>query len=160
MKTLFIALRSLVYMAGFVLLWGWIALGVRSFDRSLGVSLPAWAAILGIIFMVAGGILALICAGVFIARGRGTPAPFDAPREFVALGPYKYVRNPMYIGAWIVLIGFGLYQQSVSILLFCLVWPVLVHLFVVYFEEPNLENQFGATYQNYCKAVPRWIPRW
>lgn len=159
MKTLFITLRALVYMTGFVLFWGWIALSVREFDRSFGASLPAWTETLGIIFMPVGGILALACAGVFIARGRGTPAPFDAPKEFVAVGPYKYARNPMYVGALVLLIGFGLYLHSISILLLCVVLFLLVNLFVVFFEEPNLSGKFGATYEAYCKAVPRWIPK-
>lgn len=160
MKTLFIALKALVYMTGFVLFWGWIALSVREFDRSFGAPLPAWTETLGIIFMPVGGILALTCAGVFIARGRGTPAPFDAPREFVAVGPYKSVRNPMYVGGLVLLIGFGLYLHSISILLLSAVVFLLVDLFVVYFEEPHLSRRFGATYEAYCKAVPRWIPKW
>ena len=159
MRTVFIAVRALTYMTGFVLFWGWVALRVRAYDRSLGTLLPAWTQTLGIVLMVAGGIVALLCAGTFVARGRGTPAPFDAPREFVAVGPYKYVRNPMYVGALTVLVGFGLYDRSVSILLLPLAAFLLVHVFVVYFEEPDLKRKFGATYQAYCRVVPRWIPR-
>ena len=62
----------------------------------------------------------VVGVGIFVVRGRGTPAVFDAPREFVVVGPYKYVRNPMYIGALTLLIGFGLYQHSISILVFSL----------------------------------------
>jgi protein-S-isoprenylcysteine O-methyltransferase Ste14 len=70
-----------------------------------------------------------------VAQGQGTPAPFDAPRNFVAIGPYRCVRNPTYIGALTVLVGFGLYEYSVSILLLCLVVFALVHLFIVVYEE-------------------------
>ena len=159
MKTIVVALRAFVYMSGFLILWGWVALRVRVFDRNLGISLPAGTEALGLILMVAGGILALTCAGTFVTWGRGTPAPFDAPREFVAIGPYRYVRNPMYIGALAVLIGFGLYQRSPSILLLSLALFLLVHLFVVLFEEPGLKARFGVTYREYLKAVPRWVPR-
>ncbi len=159
MKTFLIALRSLVYMTGFVFLWSWVALTVRPFDRAIGIALPAETKFLGIVLMVAGGVLALTCAGIFIERGRGTPAIFDAPRNFVALGLYKCVRNPMYLGAMIVLIGFGLYHHSPSILLFSLLWFFFVHLFVVLYEEPALNQKFGSTYEAYCKAVPRWIPK-
>ena len=109
--------------------------------------------------MIMGGVIVLTCVGVFIHRGRGTPAVFDAPRQFVAHGPYKHVRNPMYIGGLILLVGFGFYQHSISILLLSLFWFGLVHMFVVYFEEPNLKEKFGGTYETYCKTVPRWIPR-
>jgi uncharacterized membrane protein len=76
MKTLFLALRSAIYMSGFLLFFGWIALLVRTFDRSLGVSLPAAAEIPGAILLVAGATLGLACAGVFISRGRGTSGRF------------------------------------------------------------------------------------
>jgi protein-S-isoprenylcysteine O-methyltransferase Ste14 len=121
MKTLFVAIRAVVYMTGFLLLWSWVALGVRVFDQNLGITLPGWVKTLGLVLMVVGGILALTCAGVFVTRGRGTPAPFDAPRQFVAIGPYRYVRNPMYLGALMVLSGLGLYERSASILLLSLV---------------------------------------
>ncbi len=156
MKTVFIALRALTFMTGFVLLWGWLVLRVRVLDPVL---LPAWTELPGIIFMALGASVALVCAGIFVARGRGTPAIFDPPTQFVAIGPYRYVRNPMYLGAWMVLIGLGLYLRSVSILLFTLPWLLLIHLFVVGYEEPNLRSRFGGTYEDYCRAVPRWIPR-
>jgi protein-S-isoprenylcysteine O-methyltransferase Ste14 len=159
MKTLFLALRSAIYMSGFLLFFGWIALLVRTFDRSLGVSLPAAAEIPGAILLVAGATLGLACAGVFISRGRGTPAIFDAPRVFVAIGPYKYVRNPMYIGGLILLIGFGLYERSISILFLALLLFPLVHLFVLFYEESTLTRKFGSSYQEYRGAVRRWIPR-
>ena len=157
-KTFLVALKTLIYMTGFVLFWGWIALSVRSFDRSVGFRLAAWSAWVVIVVAVAGAILALICAGVFVIRGRGTPAPFDPPEEFVALGPYKYVRNPMYVGGLALLIGFGLYLRSVSILILAVGLFLLVHSFVVFFEEPQLQKRFGATYEKYRQDVPRWIP--
>ena len=159
MKTLFLALRSVVYMSGFLLFFGWIALLARTFDQSFGVSLPAATEIPGAILVVVGAILVLACAGVFISRGRGTPAIFDAPRAFVAIGPYKYVRNPMYIGGLILLIGFGLFERSISILFLTLPLFLLVHLFVLFYEEPTLTRKFGSSYQEYRKAVRRWIPR-
>ncbi len=61
--------------------------------------------------MVIGGAIGLICIVTFIVKGSGTPAPFDAPKNFVAWGPYKYVRNPMYIGGLILLIGFWLLYE-------------------------------------------------
>jgi len=159
MKTLFLALRSVIYMTGFLLFFGWIALLVRALDQSFGASLPAAAEIPGAILGVAGAILVLACAGVFISRGRGTPAIFDAPRAFVAIGPYKFVRNPMYIGGLILLIGFGLYERSISILFLTLLLFLLVHLFVLFYEEPTLTRKFGSPYREYRRTVRRWIPR-
>lgn len=146
-------------MSGFLLFFGWIALEVRALDQRLGISLPAAAEMPGAILMILGGILALACAGVFISYGRGTPAIFDAPRAFVALGPYRYVRNPMYIGGLMLLIGFAFYEHSISILVLALLFFVLVHLFVLFYEEPTLTRRFGSSYQEYLRAVSRWIPR-
>jgi protein-S-isoprenylcysteine O-methyltransferase Ste14 len=153
-----IGLRALLYLTGFVLFWAWIALDVRTFDGRFTIQLPAWAAIAGIILMAAGGLLGLLCLGLFVAHGKGTAAPFDAPREFVAVGPYRYVRNPMYIGGWCVLIGFGLLEGSISILLFSFVWLLLAHLFVLFVEERGLEERFGRSYLEYKKSVNRWLP--
>jgi protein-S-isoprenylcysteine O-methyltransferase Ste14 len=159
MKTFFIALRALVYMTGFFAVFGWGALSVRAFDPQLGIVVPGWARVPGMLLLVPGGILGLSCAGMFITRGRGTPAPFDAPREFVAAGPYRYVRNPMYVGGLIFLAGFGLYARSISILLMSLGLFLAVHLFVVFYEEPTLKKHFGAAYDAYVRDVHRWIPR-
>src|SRR5260221_10188676 len=112
MKTLLIALRATIFGTGFILLWGWVALSLhRRYDTTLGFALPGWTRILGITLMTAGGILALACVATFVTRGQGTPAPFDPPRKFVAAGPYKFLRNPMYIGGFFLLLGFFLFQQ-------------------------------------------------
>ena len=160
MKTLFIALRATIFSAGFIFLWGWVALGLhRRYDTALGFALSGWTRALGIAVMLAGGTLALACVATFVARGQGTPAPIDPPRNFVAAGPYKFVRNPMYIGGFIALSGFGLYERSPAILLFALPWLLLAHLFVILYEEPHLRATFGAPYDAYCHSVRRWLPR-
>jgi protein-S-isoprenylcysteine O-methyltransferase Ste14 len=158
MKTLFIALRAAIFATGFIFLWGWVALSLHHrYDISC-VALPNWARTLGIVLMVAGGTLAFACVATFVTRGEGTPAPFDPPRNFVAAGPYRFVRNPMYIGGFTVLFGFGLYEQSVAILLFTLPWLLSAHLFVVLYEEPHLRCTFGTPYHAYCRSVRRWLP--
>ena len=159
MKTLFIALRSLAFMAAFLYLWTWVALGVRSWDAALGMVLPPWVRGLGVGLLGAGALLALTCVGCFVVRGQGTPAPFDAPREFVAVGPYRRVRNPMYLGGLMLLLGLGCYLRSGAIVVFAGAWVLLAHLFVIGYEEPALRRRFGAAYEAYCRNVRRWIPR-
>jgi|SRR5580704_622991 protein-S-isoprenylcysteine O-methyltransferase Ste14 len=160
MKALFVALRATIFSAGFVLLWGWVAGSLhRRYDPALNFTLPDWTRALGIGLLAAGGVLALACITTFVARGEGTPAPFDPPRKFVAAGPYKFVRNPMYIAGYIVLFGYGLFEHSLVILLFTLPWILCAHLFVLLYEEPHLRATFGATYEAYCRSVHRWLPR-
>src|SRR5437867_2737022 len=98
-------------MGIFILFWGWIALNVQRFDARLGVALPAAIRPAGMILMVLGGTFVSWCGFVFAVRGQGTPAPFDPPTQFVATGPYRYVRNPIYISALFLLTGLGLYQR-------------------------------------------------
>ena len=160
MKTFFIILRSIIYVPAFILFFGWIALSIRSFDQTIGVVLPLWAGITGIVLMIIGGFIDLICIAVFIQQGQGTPAVFDPPRKFVAIGPYRYVRNPMYIGGFILLIGFGLFHHSLAILILSLILILVFHLFVVFGEEPGLEQRFGKSYFKYKNSVNRWLPKW
>src|SRR5229473_3167506 len=147
MRNLLVALRAAIFDAAFLLLWFWVALGVRAFDLTFGIQLPGWMRGAGNILMAMGGAVVIACVGTFIVRGHGTPAPFDPPEAFVAVGPYKYVRNPMYIGAWLALAGAGLYLRSGAMVLFSLAWILAVHLLVVTLEEPGLRRRFGAAYQ-------------
>jgi protein-S-isoprenylcysteine O-methyltransferase Ste14 len=142
----------------FILSFGWLALRVRVYDIETGVILPNWTRPAGIVLMITGGILVLTCIILFITRGKGTPAAFDSPQEFVATGPYAYVRNPMYIGGFILLAGFGLHHYSVSILILTVLLFIPFHLFVVFVEEPILERKFGKSYVEYKKHIKRWIP--
>jgi len=114
---------------------------------------------LGVILLVTGGALALWCVILFLSIGRGTPVPIHPPKEFVVTGPYKYTRNPMMLGAWILLIGETLILHSFVLLLFTVFFGIPAGvLFVIGDEEPDLEKRFGNEYLEYKKKVPRWIP--
>src|SRR3954470_17093644 len=155
----FTILRGVIYSAAFVWLWTWLAVSVRPFDSQLPMSLPVWLRPLGFILASAGALLAGICIATFVTKGRGTPAPFDPPREFVASGPYRYVRNPMYVGGGASLLGAGLALSSPGIVLLTLGFLLVMHLFVVVHEEPTLAEKFGASYRQYTSSVHRWLIR-
>jgi len=159
MKTLWTAARALFFASGFLFVAGWLALRLRTLDGRIGLALPQWTPVLGWVIAIPALAIELLCIGTFVVRGHGTPAPFDAPRQVVAVGPYKYVRNPMYIGGLSLLAAFGLYLRSVSVVLFAVVWSLFTHLGVVYLEEPDLRRKFGAAYDEYCRSVQRWIPQ-
>ena len=63
--------------------------------------------IIAMMLFIAGATVSLTCVKDFIFNGRGTPAPFDPPKTLVVRGFYRYVRNPMYLGLFLV-IGCGL----------------------------------------------------
>jgi protein-S-isoprenylcysteine O-methyltransferase Ste14 len=154
-----VVLRAVLYSSGFVLLWAWIAASARPFDARLPFTIPVWARPLGLVLILAGALVVLWCVWTFVARGRGTPAPFDPPREFVAAGPYRYVRNPMYIGAFGILFGSGLALRSPAILGVAVLFLLLVHALVLLYEEPSLGSRFGDPYLHYKSSVHRWLPR-
>jgi len=152
----FAALRALAYSAGFIWVWGWLALQVRG---PAGGTLPAVTRPAGTALMVVGGAIALWCISLFVLVGHGTPAPFDPPRAFVPVGPYRWVRNPMYVGGLLVLVGFSLWHHSLAMVAFAAGVAVALHLFVILYEEPSLRQRFGATYDDYRTRVSRWLPR-
>lgn len=158
MTHIFIAIRSAVYAAGFVLLWGWLATSVRA---TLGewFVLPLESRFFGVGSIIIGGPIVFWCLIQFLVVGKGTAAPFDAPAVFVASGPYRYVRNPMYLGAALVLFGYGLWNRSTTIALFSFVFILSAHVFVRVYEEPTLERRFGLSYRDYKATVQRWLPK-
>ena len=118
-----------------------------------------WTGAAGGLLLVCGAVLYLRCAWDFAVRGRGTPAPVDPPRELVVSGPYRYVRNPIYLGVLSMVVGeAALYRASV-LLGYAGALLLAFHLFVVTYEEPTLRRRFGASHERYCAAVPRWLPR-
>jgi protein-S-isoprenylcysteine O-methyltransferase Ste14 len=114
----------------------------------------------GMIVGAAGAALALSCIVAFALVGKGTPAPFDPPRRLVVQGPYRFVRNPMYIGAGLAMAGAALFYRSFALLGYIGVFFLVTHLFVAGYEEPTLGRTFGEDYKAYCDKVGRWWPRW
>ncbi len=115
--------------------------------------------VVGIVIAVLGAMLALWCVLTFAVIGKGTPAPFDPPRQLVVRGPYRYVRNPMYVGAATALAGAALLYQSLQLAAYVVLFLIITQLFVVFYEEPTLRRMFNGDYEAYCRAVARWWPR-
>ena len=145
--TLFIGLL-LVFLPGQVLEWSGIASPAR-----IGI-----VELIGIAVTVLGGGLAVWCILTFAFVGKGTPAPFDPPRRLVISGPYRYVRNPMYIGAAVALAGAAIFYRSPALALYVVAFLVVTHLFVIGYEEPTLTRLFGEEYDAYRNQVGRWLP--
>jgi len=145
--TLFISL-VLIYLPARLLSWSGIV-------RPAASEVPQVA---GMVIGAAGAMIALWCVFTFAFIGRGTPAPFDPPRRLVVRGPYRFVRNPMYIGAGFALAGAALFYGSLALLGFTGGFFLATHLFVVWYEEPTLRRTFGREYEAYCRRVRRWRP--
>ena len=115
--------------------------------------------IFGLIPMAIGVSIYLRCAWDFASTGKGTPAPIDPPKHLVARGLYRFVRNPMYFGVLITLLGEALLFSSLALFVYAAIVITWQHLFVVFYEEPALRRKFGESYSDYLARTPRWIPR-
>jgi protein-S-isoprenylcysteine O-methyltransferase Ste14 len=116
-------------------------------------------ACLGIFCFVIGSTIYFRCAWEFAVRGLGTPAPIAPTKFLVVSGLHRYVRNPMYIGVLLVILGQGALFHAARLAEYGAVCILLAHLFVIFYEEPTLSRQFGESYEEYRHTVPRWIPR-
>ena len=116
----------------------------------------AWEAVPVI---AAGTALYLWCVWNFAAVGRGTPGLWDAPQRVVGTGPYRWVRNPIYLAALLIIGGEAWLFMSLPLLAYTGTMAVFFHLLVTGYEEPRLRRRFGASYLEYQRTVPRWIPR-
>lgn len=135
-----------------------IPVAIRHWGSDPVLGVPSWVASAWVL-VVCGFGLYLWCAVDFVRRGHGTPNPLDPPRQLVIAGRYRRVRNPMYLGIWIALLGHAVLWPS---------WPMLGYLvgsvvavvgIVFGYEEPKLRRQFGAEYREYCANSGRFLPR-
>ena len=156
---MFILIRAFVYATlfmGFVL----VAVPMRILERS-GLARPdrigGWQ-VAGIVTLVAGVILTVWCVLSFVFLGKGTPFPFDPPRRLVVRGPYRIIRNPMYVGAALAMSGAAMFYGSTGLLWYVVFFLIVAEGFVVFYEEPTLAQMFGDSYADYRRRVHRWWP--
>ncbi len=117
---------------------------------ALAIALP----LLGV-----GGAIYAWCVWDFATFGRGTPAPIDAPKKLVVRGLYRYSRNPMYLGVLTVILAWAVLFQAASLAAYAVLVATAFHLFILFYEEPHLEHEFGSDYTSYKSEVGRWLPR-
>lgn len=153
-------LRSLFFA---LLLPGSVTLLIPYFilSSARGVPVLHWGAIqfVALALILVGAPILIRCIADFARFGRGTLAPVDPPKDLVIEGLYRCVRNPMYVGVLLVLLGESALFWSRAMLTYTAVWFLIVNLFVILYEEPALQRRFGESYAQYRRAVGRWIPR-
>jgi len=146
--------RTAVWLVALAL---WISLH-KSGDTGI---FPTWAGVsslVGCAFVLAGS--GLYTAGA-LALARAKRDASGAPGQLLTSGPYRFVRNPVYLGMIVIVVGLSVLYRSWqppalarTALLF-----TLAHLAVVFLEEPAIRKRFGAAYDDYCRRVPRWMPK-
>ncbi len=156
MKSLWLLFKNLLFtLLGPDFIVGWVPL--RWFERrAQWPETWLWHHTAGTVAFAVGAVIYLHCLWLFATRGEGTPAPFDPPRRLVWRGLYKY---PMYLGILALVAGETLFLRSGHILVYLICLTCAVHVFVLTYEENALRFRFGAMYEDYKRAVPRWLPR-
>lgn len=144
---------ALVYVPALIL---YLSAGTR-WQAAWATSPVIWLAALAA--ALPGLTLAVWTMRLFTTRGGGTPAPWDPPTRFVAVGPYAHTRNPMLTGVILLLAAEALILTSWPLAVWALVFVGLNTAYFVFSEEPGLEVRFGDGYRAYKAAVPRWLPR-
>jgi protein-S-isoprenylcysteine O-methyltransferase Ste14 len=155
-RTLSLVVRNVVFtivVPGLGGVWAPLSIAARA---GHGLTPVAWEAMPVI---AAGAGLYVWCVWNFAAVGDGTPGLWDAPTRVVATGPYRWVRNPIYIAALLVVLGEAWLLRSLSVLAYAGAMAAFCHLFVTGYEERRLGRRFGRAYREYRRTVPRWIPR-
>ncbi len=139
-----------------VIVPAWIA---RRYDIPIRVTSEVGLLALGAVALGVGLTLFVSSLYNFATRGRGTLAPWDPPRRLVVAGPYRWVRNPMISGVVFILVGEALLLGSRPHGVWALIFTVINLIYIPLLEEPMLEQRFGDDYREYCRNVPRILPR-
>ena len=159
MSRLWLLLKNLAFtivVPGFVV--GWVPL--HWFEKN-----PLWPAVwrwpqYAAAVLVSPALAVFLASQWFFAtRGQGTPLPFDPPKKFVRRGPYKWVRNPMYLAVFTLIGSQSLFFWSGHITVYLVILMCATHVLVQLWEEEALRRNFGAMYEDYRRDVPRWLPR-
>ncbi|MFN8529148.1 MAG: methyltransferase [Anaerolineae bacterium] len=143
-------------LLAFILLPGMVAfLGPVLLLTSTGHLVVVYAG--GLIVLVLGIGLLLLCVRDFYVAGKGTLAPWEPPKHLVVTGVYRYSRNPMYCAVALILAGWTITFASNELLIYTLVVIGVVYMRVVYGEEPRLARSFGGEWDQYKQQVRRWV---
>ena len=130
-------------------------------QRVLPIAIPspalAWVIrVAGFVFVGVGIAVAFSALGIF-RKTKTTTVPHETPSTLVISGPYRFTRNPMYVGLTLIYLGVAGTRLDV--------WPAIVlplllayvNFVVIPVEEQNLRGVFGDAYQEYGARVGRWL---
>jgi protein-S-isoprenylcysteine O-methyltransferase Ste14 len=152
------ALKTILYMGSlhgfftFYIPYLIVKIDARYFD-------PGIFSYFAIPFWIVGTLIIVGCSVDMVRKGRGTPAHVDPPRKLIVNGLYRYVRNPIYVGALLAQLGFIFWSGSGLMIVYFLLFALAYQVLIVLIEEPILRHMFGEEYLAYCRRVPRWIPK-
>jgi protein-S-isoprenylcysteine O-methyltransferase Ste14 len=114
--------------------------------------------IVGVIVALAGQALRFYTLGLVTDGTSGQGNKIEAS-ILNTRGPYAYVRNPLYVGNFAIVLGLLLIAHSTWVYVIALLFFFGSYFFIIRAEENFLRSKFGAAYDDFMKRVPRWVPR-
>jgi protein-S-isoprenylcysteine O-methyltransferase Ste14 len=122
---------------------------------------PVAVRALGVALITISGLVVITGFVRFATEGIGIPFPAEpTSRQLTVGGPYRYVRNPLYLAIVMAVTGQALLFGRPVLLVYAAVLLAAFVAFVRWYEEPTLARRFGEQYEVYRKEVPGWWPRW
>lgn len=118
--------------------------------------IPSPYSLTGIILII-GGLLIAFVTNSFLLKRRTSTKPLERPSELITSGPFKFSRNPIYLGMTITLFGVEIILGSLSPFIFPIIFVIIINKSFIPIEENNLEKLFGRKYCDYKTKVRRWI---
>jgi len=159
-----IAPPPLIYLGFLLLGWGLAGIGARPeaveagfgwLAAGLGLETPVRRG-LALTLIVGGLLLDGMAAGLFRRRGTAVE-PWKPSTVLINEGPYRFSRNPIYLGFAITYVGLAVAMDSWVVLLMLLPCIAVVDRLVIAREERYLAAKFGAPYDAYRQKVRRWL---
>jgi protein-S-isoprenylcysteine O-methyltransferase Ste14 len=124
---------------------------------SAGVPENVLASVVAIPLLAFGFGLVIRSVSLFIRRGKGTLAPWDPTEVLLTEDVYRFTRNPMKAGLFIVLIGECILLRSAVLTVWAVSFIAANVVYISWIEEKGLSDRFGEDYSAYCQRVPRWL---
>lgn len=159
-----IAPPPLIYLGFLLAGWGLFVLGARPeaveagfgwLAASFGLEMPVRRGV-ALTLIVGGLLLDGMAAGLFRRRGTAVE-PWKPSTVLIAEGPYRFSRNPIYVGFAVTYAGLAIAMDSALALFLLLPCLAVIDQFVIAREERYLSAKFGADYDAYRQKVRRWL---
>jgi protein-S-isoprenylcysteine O-methyltransferase Ste14 len=103
------------------------------------------------------GIFFIAWAIRFFRVNKTTVMPFETPKQFIKEGPFRYTRNPIYLGMFLMLVGIYVMLGNVANVILLALFVSIMNRLIIVGEEKTLEREFGDKYVEYKASVGRWI---
>lgn len=154
--------RTPAGLAVFAVFTAFFVLLAVTVDKTLALPWPVpdgASRVAAIVLMVTGAAITAVTVAYF-HKSRGTPVPVNPPRVLISSGPYKYSRNPMLTGVFLLMFGLGFALHSPSLVLIFTPLYAAAHVWELkHIEEPELIQRFGDEFLAYREQTPMFFPR-